>query len=47
MTEKKNKVTEQLAQIIEQVEMASTVAGVTIKTGIEDFVIKPFEQEVA
>lgn len=27
-------------------ERAKTVNGVTIKTGVEDFVITPFEQEV-
>ncbi|MFQ1022763.1 host-nuclease inhibitor Gam family protein [Avibacterium paragallinarum] len=26
--------------------IASTIAGITIKTAVEDFVIKPFEQEV-
>ena len=26
--------------------LAATIAGVTIKTGVEDFVITPFEQEV-
>ncbi|MGQ0287146.1 host-nuclease inhibitor Gam family protein [Pasteurellaceae bacterium 22721_9_1] len=32
--------------MLNEPELASTVAGVTIKTGVEDFVITPFEQEV-
>lgn len=32
--------------MLNEPELASTVAGITIKTGIEDFVITPFEQEV-
>ncbi|PJG83791.1 host-nuclease inhibitor Gam family protein [Caviibacterium pharyngocola] len=32
--------------MLNEPEIAGTVAGVTIKTGIEDFVIMPFEQEV-
>lgn len=31
--------------MLNEPELAATVAGVTIKTGIEDFVITPFEQE--
>ena len=33
--------------MLNEPELAATVAGVTIKTGVEDFVITPFEQEVA
>ena len=33
--------------MLNEPELATTVAGVTIKTGVEDFVITPFEQEVA
>lgn len=33
--------------MLNEPELAVTVAGVTIKTGVEDFVITPFEQEVA
>ena len=33
--------------MLNEPELAATVAGVTIKTGMEDFVITPFEQEVA
>lgn len=32
--------------MLNEPELASTVAGITIKTGIEDFVITPFEQDV-
>lgn len=32
--------------MLNEPEIASTVAGVTIKKGIEDFVITPFEQEI-
>lgn len=32
--------------MLNEPELAGTVAGVTIKTGVEDFVITPFEQEV-
>ncbi len=32
--------------MLNEPEVASSVAGVTINTGVEDFVIKPFEQEV-
>ena len=32
--------------MLNESELAATVAGVTIKTGVEDFVITPFEQEV-
>ena len=32
--------------MLNEPELAATVAGVTIKTGVEDFVITPFEQEV-
>lgn len=32
--------------MLNEPEIAATVAGVTIKTGIEDFVITPFEQDV-
>ncbi|QOF68327.1 host-nuclease inhibitor Gam family protein [Actinobacillus sp. GY-402] len=31
--------------MLNEPEIAGTVAGVTIKTGVEDFVITPFEQE--
>ena len=31
--------------MLNEPELAATVAGVTIKTGVEDFVITPFEQE--
>ncbi|WP_454900761.1 host-nuclease inhibitor Gam family protein [Aggregatibacter sp.] len=33
--------------MLNEPELATTVAGVTIKTGVEDFVITPFEQEIA
>ncbi|PJG86190.1 host-nuclease inhibitor Gam family protein [Conservatibacter flavescens] len=33
--------------MLNEPELASMVAGVTIKTGIEDFVITPFEQDVS
>lgn len=33
--------------MLNEPELAATVAGVTIKKGVEDFVITPFEQEVA
>lgn len=32
--------------MLNEPELAATIAGVTIKTGVEDFVITPFEQEV-
>lgn len=32
--------------MLNEPELAATVAGVTIKTGIEDFVITPFEQDI-
>lgn len=32
--------------MLNEPELAGTVAGVTIKTGVEDFVITPFEQEL-
>ena len=32
--------------MLNEPELAATVAGVTIKTGVEDFVITPFEQEI-
>lgn len=32
--------------MLNEPEIAKTVAGVTIKTGVEDFVISPFEQKV-
>ena len=32
--------------ILLEPETAQTVAGITIKSGVEEFVIKPFEQEV-
>lgn len=32
--------------MLNEPELASTVAGITIKTGIEDFIITPFEQGV-
>lgn len=32
--------------MLNEPEIAATVAGVTIKTGIEDFVITPFEQDI-
>ena len=32
--------------MLNEPDLAATVAGVTIKTGVEDFVITPFEQEV-
>lgn len=31
--------------MLNEPELAATVAGVTIKTGVEDFVITPFEQD--
>ena len=33
--------------MLNEPELAATVAGVTIKTGVEDFVVTPFEQDVA
>ena len=32
--------------MLNEPELAATVAGVTIKTGVEDFVITPFEQDI-
>ncbi|HHF5724309.1 host-nuclease inhibitor Gam family protein [Haemophilus influenzae] len=32
--------------MLNEPELAATVAGVTIKTGLEDFVITPFEQDI-
>lgn len=32
--------------MLNEAELAATVAGITIKKGVEDFVISPFEQEV-
>lgn len=32
--------------MLNEPELAATVAGITIKKGVEDFVITPFEQEV-
>lgn len=32
--------------MLNEPELAATIAGVNIKTGVEDFVITPFEQEV-
>lgn len=32
--------------MLNEAELAATVAGVTIKKGVEDFVITPFEQDV-
>ncbi len=32
--------------MLNEPELAATVAGVTIRKGVEDFVITPFEQEV-
>ena len=32
--------------MLHEPELAATVAGVTIKTGVEDFVITPFEQDI-
>lgn len=32
--------------MLNEPELAATIAGVTIKTGVEDFVITPFEQEL-
>lgn len=32
--------------MLNEPELAATVAGITIKRGIEDFVITPFEQEI-
>lgn len=32
--------------MLNEADVAASVAGVTIKTGVEDFVIKPFEQQV-
>jgi host-nuclease inhibitor protein len=33
--------------MLNEPDTAASVPGVTIKTGVEDFVITPFEQEVA
>lgn len=33
--------------MLNEADLAATVAGVTIKKGVEDFVITPFEQDVA
>ena len=30
--------------LLNEPEVAKGIAGITIKTGVEDFVIKPFEQ---
>lgn len=32
--------------MLNEPEIASIVAGITIKTGVEDFIVTPFEQEV-
>ncbi|RDE72699.1 host-nuclease inhibitor protein Gam [Haemophilus sputorum] len=32
--------------LLNEPDVAKGIAGITIKTGVEDFVIKPFEQEV-
>lgn len=32
--------------MLNEPELAGTVAGITIKTGVEDFVITPFEQKI-
>lgn len=32
--------------MLNEPELAATIAGVSIKTGVEDFIITPFEQEI-